>query len=121
MRVPLFSHVLLGITYMGGRQRETQGTTTSSEVFMYFTYRTFVYFTISVCFPERFRCRCSCHIFLFSIVLDAGTSVGIAVTVVILTVLVVCISLAFLARQSKWGIRDLSTQFGALLSASLTI
>lgn len=120
----MFSHVLLGVTYVvggGWRQGETQGTATSSEVSMYFTYRTFVYFTISVCFPERFRCRCSCHIFLFSIVLDAGTSVGIAATVVVLAALVVCVSLAFLARQSKWGIRDLSTQFGALLSASLTI
>lgn len=106
---------------MWGRQGETQGTATSSEVSMYFTYRTFVYFTISVCFPEHFRCHCSRHIFLFSIVLDAGTSVGIAATVVVLAALVVCVSLAFLARQSKWGIRDLSTQFGALLSASLTI
>lgn len=44
----------------GGRGRREwereRVTATSSEVFfMYFTYRTFVYFTISVCFPERFR------------------------------------------------------------------
>lgn len=60
VRVPLFStRVLLGKAYMVGREwKRERGrvTATSPEVFfMYFTYRTFVYFTISVCFPERFR------------------------------------------------------------------
>jgi len=51
-------------------EREREGTRGEFSCSSPIEGTTFVYFTISVCFPERCRCRCrcSCHIFLFVIV-----------------------------------------------------
>lgn len=61
---------------------------------------TYFYLPLLLALPLGCRCSC-CYYCCFSFCPSP---------------LFVCVSLAFFARHSKWGIRDLSTQFGALVS-----
>lgn len=70
-------------------------------------------------FRNVFVRRFSCHIFLFATVVGVATSVIIVVSCPLSlasSFFCLCFAGLFRTRPSKWGIRDLWTQFAALVS-----